>query len=519
MSNIKDLAKIVADRYDMHQQDAEKFMDDMFSLIRSALINDEQVKIKGLGTFKVQTVKERASVNVNTGEKVMINSHDRISFTPDATMRDSVNKPFAHFVTVPLNEGVVFDDMDDMSKVADSTEHKGRNLKSDGYDILEHSAETTVTANTDTGVNTDTGINTGQEDIVETVSSELQPAASLKRAVQEDIVETVASERQPAASLKRAVQEDIVETVATPVYNASNVAAHEAGTAVPKADQHERKAVMQMVQDDENRVDNSEQDEIGNDMPEQSAGKLNVMAIDTAEDSISGEENKEPAIVSLSEPEEYKTNDNQTEENTTAMSDEKNLNPSVAEDNDHSFLISLLLGLAVFVVGVIVGRATADITMQDVKAYLGLKPEVKVHVIYKRLPAPSPEKKDSTAGKKDVPTAENKKVAPAAVGKTDKKTIKVADTEKKPVEKKAADKPMANENYNKDPRVRTGAYIITGVQQTVTAAEGETVASISKRYLGPGMECYVEALNGKTISAGQKVKIPALKLKKKVSRQ
>ena len=497
MSNIKDLAKIVADRYDMHQQDAEKFMDDMFSLIRSALINDEQVKIKGLGTFKVQTVKERASVNVNTGEKVMINSHDRISFTPDATMRDSVNKPFAHFVTVPLNEGVVFDDMDDMSKVVDSTEPKGRNLKSDGYDILEHSAETTVTANTDTGVNTDTGINTGQEDIVETLSSELQPAASLKTAG----------------------QEDIVETVATPVDNASNVAAHEAGTAIPKADQHERKAVMQMVQDDENIVDNSEQDEIGNGMPEQSAGKLNVMAIDTAEDSISGEENKEPAIVSLSEPEEYKTNDNQTEENTTAMSDEKNLNPSVAEDNDHSFLISLLLGLAVFVVGVIVGRATADITMQDVKAYLGLKPEVKVHVIYKRLPAPSPEKRDSTAGKKDVPTAENKKVAPAAVGKTDKKTIKVADTEKKPVEKKAADKPMANENYNKDPRVRTGAYIITGVQQTVTAAEGETVASISKRYLGPGMECYVEALNGKTISAGQKVKIPALKLKKKVSRQ
>ena len=497
MSNIKDLAKIVADRYDMHQQDAEKFMDDMFSLIRSALINDEQVKIKGLGTFKVQTVKERASVNVNTGEKVMINSHDRISFTPDATMRDSVNKPFAHFVTVPLNEGVVFDDMDDMSKVADSTEHKGRNLKSDGYDIQEHSAETTVTANTDSGVNTDTGINTGQEDIVETLSSELQPAASLKKAG----------------------QEDIVETVATPVDNVSNVAAHEAETAIPKADQHERKAVMQIVQDDENRVDNSEQDEIGNDMPEQSAGKLNVMAIDTAEDSISGEENKEPAIVSLSEPEEYKTNDNQTEENTTAMSDEKNLNPSVAEDNDHSFLISLLLGLAVFVVGVIVGRATADITMQDVKAYLGLKPEVKVHVIYKRLPAPSPEKKDSTAGKKDVPTAENKKVAPAAVGKTDKKTIKVADTEKKPVEKKVAEKPMANENYNKDPRVRTGAYIITGVQQTVTAAEGETVASISKRYLGPGMECYVEALNGKTISAGQKVKIPALKLKKKVSRQ
>lgn len=469
MSNIKDLAKIVADRYDMHQQDAEKFMDDMFSLIRATLINDEQVKIKGLGTFKVQTVKERASVNVNTGEKVMINSHDRISFTPDATMRDSVNKPFAHFVTVPLNEGVVFDDMDDISKTLESAEPENRNVKSGGYDIQKPSAETAATANVDTE--------------------------------------------------KTDVPEDVVETLVTPVGCDLNIESHEAGTTLPTNGQEEHKAGMQTMRDDENSVDNSKPNDIGSDMPEESVENIKTMAVDTTEDSVSFKENQEPTAECHSESAEYETNNNHIKENVTTMNDEKNINPSVAEDNDHSFLISLLLGLAVFVVGIIVGRATADITMQDVKAYLGLKPEVKVHVVYKRLPAPSPEKKDSTDSKKDGVNAAKKNDAPTAVGKTGKKTMEMAGTVKKPVEKQTADKPVANENYNKDPRVRTGAYIITGVQQTVTAAEGETVASISKRFLGPGMECYVEALNGKTISAGQKVKIPALKLKKQVSRQ
>ena len=81
-----------------------------------------------------------------------------------------------------------------------------------------------------------------------------------------------------------------------------------------------------------------------------------------------------------------------------------------------------------------------------------------------------------------------------------------------------ASKPVANNSeYNKDPRVRTGAYIITGIASTVTVRQGQTIESISKSHLGPGMECYVEAVNGgkKTVSAGDKVNIPALKLKGK----
>ena len=109
MSTMKDLARIVADRHDMELQESEQFVSNMFDVIIQTLTADDQVKVKGLGTFKIQTVRERASININTGEKVIINSHDRITFTPDTAMRNSVNKPFAHFETVPLNDGVVFD--------------------------------------------------------------------------------------------------------------------------------------------------------------------------------------------------------------------------------------------------------------------------------------------------------------------------------------------------------------------------------------------------------------------------
>ena len=112
MSNTKDLARIVADRYDLSLVESENFIIEMFELVRTTLNTEDTIKIKGLGTFKVQTVRERASVNVNTGEKVIIDSHDRITFTPDNAIRDAVNRPFAHFTTVPLNDGVEFDDPD-----------------------------------------------------------------------------------------------------------------------------------------------------------------------------------------------------------------------------------------------------------------------------------------------------------------------------------------------------------------------------------------------------------------------
>jgi nucleoid DNA-binding protein len=109
---IEDLAAVLTEKNGLPKADAQRFVTAIFDVIQDGLDRDKQVKLKGLGTFKVVDVEARESVNVNTGERVVIDSHSKISFTPDATMRELVNKPFSGFETTVLNEGVVFDDMD-----------------------------------------------------------------------------------------------------------------------------------------------------------------------------------------------------------------------------------------------------------------------------------------------------------------------------------------------------------------------------------------------------------------------
>lgn len=112
--SIVDMAKAIVSKHRLSQQEAEKFVTALFDVINEGLYRDKIVKVKGLGTFKVIDVRERESVNVNTGERVVIESHGKITFTPDPIMRDLVNKPFAQFETVVLNEGV---DIEEISKV------------------------------------------------------------------------------------------------------------------------------------------------------------------------------------------------------------------------------------------------------------------------------------------------------------------------------------------------------------------------------------------------------------------
>ena len=113
--SVSDLSESLVGKYSMSQAEAEAFVSAMFDVINDGLHNDKSVKVKGLGTFKVIDVRERESVNVNTGERVVIESHGKLTFTPDPIMRDLVNKPFAQFETVALNDGV---DLEDMSKVS-----------------------------------------------------------------------------------------------------------------------------------------------------------------------------------------------------------------------------------------------------------------------------------------------------------------------------------------------------------------------------------------------------------------
>lgn len=111
--NIQDLVNILAEKHAMDKKDAEAFVREFFLLIEQTLENDKYVKVKGLGTFKLIEVGSRESVNVNTGERFKIEGHTKISFTPDAALRDLINKPFAHFETVVLNENTVIEDSDE----------------------------------------------------------------------------------------------------------------------------------------------------------------------------------------------------------------------------------------------------------------------------------------------------------------------------------------------------------------------------------------------------------------------
>ena len=113
-----ELADMLAQKAGISKREAQQFLTDFVETIQDGVNNDKLVKIKGLGTFKVIDVDARESVNVNTGERVTIDSHQKLTFTPDAAMKELVNKPFSQFETVVLNDGVEFDDEPEVEEPA-----------------------------------------------------------------------------------------------------------------------------------------------------------------------------------------------------------------------------------------------------------------------------------------------------------------------------------------------------------------------------------------------------------------
>jgi DNA-binding protein HU len=208
------IADTVAKKHKITVKEAEKFVSAMFDVMNEGLKTDKLVKVKGLGTFKVQAVKPRESVNVNTGERVLIEGHDKVSFTPDATMKELVNKPFAQFETVVLNDGVDFTDIDS---------------KYENEATLENADETTVSTNNaaipDTKVvslneeettdSTNETANGAQETTIEQYTSTVK-----------DSVETV-SEPEKDHEIVVAKQEVAIETEAEPIKNTSETTEEE----------------------------------------------------------------------------------------------------------------------------------------------------------------------------------------------------------------------------------------------------------------------------------------------------
>lgn len=130
---IQDLIDLLATKHSMTKKDADAFVKEFFLLIEQALDNEKTVKIKGLGTFKLVDVDSRESINVNSGERFQIKGHTKVSFTPDTSLRDTINKPFAHFETVVLNDSTILEDTP--SDESDEEEETGEETLSQSLEI------------------------------------------------------------------------------------------------------------------------------------------------------------------------------------------------------------------------------------------------------------------------------------------------------------------------------------------------------------------------------------------------
>ena len=476
-NSLNGLADKLAEKSGLSQIEAELFIRKMFDVCHQGLAADKIVKMRWLGTFKVTSVKDRESVDVNTGERIVIEGRDKISFTPDNILKEIVNKPFAQFETVVVNDGVDFESID--KKYEDSL----------GDEEPDGSLES-------------------PKPIIEV----FEPTIDVEKAAAADAKSTeyqeVAAEETP---LPDVVSEETAQSEA--------VSSSEPPTS----------GVIDFL-----------------DIPEDSSEDSNVVVI--GEDST----NEPQTTVSQEEPKEEipSTASDDIQSDNREDYSESEVQPDGEADDEveihrrHFIIpkyvvivasITLLLligGLGWFAFNYGQMAAQRDHLELQLAQY-----KMDKNVVVKPAKVKSQEQLLQEKARQDslrmakaneaVKAAERAdSLKSAAVDKemsaknlkADKKSaelVKKSATDKK-LDKAAEHLKVVSDKYDSDPRVRTGAYRIVGVDQVVTVGEHQTITSLSKRYLGPGMECYIEALNGtSTIKSGQKVKIPKLELKRK----
>lgn len=434
--SITELASKLMEKHGLKRTEAELFIRQFVGVINDGLKNDKSVKVKGLGTFKVQAVSARKSVDVNTGEAIVIEGRDKISFTAEAVMRDLVNAPFAQFETVIVNDGVDFSEIDAKNE-ADNTEAKEP-----------------------------------------TPAVEPTPVAELEPAVVEPA---------PVAEPEPAVVEP------TPVAEPEPTVVEAAPAAEPEP---------------------------------------TVEPAPAAE----AEPTVEPAPVA--EPEPAVVEPTPIVEPTPAVEDSDS-DTDELEAKSKSYkntIIVLASSLACVVILAVVGFVYmfSQIEKRDNRiTHLETQTATLADRMMKTHMSPTHTANQPAANDEaDNILAANEQKIEAAQKADKENNLKTAEAKPEPM---AATKPTAEAKahaansspsilsqsaYDKDPRVRTGAYVITGIANTVTVKAGQTMSSLSKTYLGPGMECYLEAVNGgnRELKAGEKIKIPALKTKKSLKK-
>lgn len=460
--SLNTLGKLLADKSGLSQVEAELFIRKMFDVCNQGLNADKQVKIKWLGTFKVQATKDRESINVNTGERFTIEGRDKLTFTPDNILKEIVNKPFAQFETVVVNDGVDFDEIDEKFG-----EEQTEDAPEQVIDFLDE--EKTATPNPEVVV----------------IGSEKEK----EKEAEDELAKQIAIEQAKLEKLKQAQLEQ---------------------ERIQKEKQEQERLEQERLEQEKLEQERLEQERLKQERLEQE--KLELAQQQQALKAV-----VEPAVPASDESE-----DEEEEEEESS--------------NSHHIVIPryLVVAVCLIVVALIGGMGWFAFNYGQMTAqrdHLAMQLNQYHQAPAKKVPAKpaaaplSQEQKLRQKAMEDsirmaktaeaVKLAENSDEESANAEKAKQAEAKAKAEAKDKAEEKAASK-IASSQYDKDARVRTGAYRIIGVAQTVTVGAGQTLEQISTRYLGSGMECYVEALNGtSTVKAGQKIKIPKLELKKK----
>ena len=475
--SLNTLGKLLADKSGLSQVEAELFIRKMFDVCNQGLDADKQVKIKWLGTFKVQATKDRESINVNTGERFTIEGRDKLTFTPDNILKEIVNKPFAQFETVVVNDGVDFDEIDEKFG-----EEQPEDAPSEVIDFLDE--EETATPNPDV------------------VVIEPEKEKEKEKEDEDELSKQIALEQAKLEKLKQAkLEQERIQK-----------------EKLEKEKQEQERLEQERLEQEKLEQERLKQEKLEQEKLEQERleqEKLEQERLELAKQQQALKATVEPAVPATDETEE--------EDEETS--------------NSHHIVIPryLVVAVCLIVVALIGGMGWFAFNYGQMTAqrdHLAMQLSQYHQAPAKKAPAnavAAPLSQEQKLRQKAIEdsirmakTAEAVKLAEQSDEASDKAENAKQDEAKAKAkaaakeEDKVASKTESSAHYDKDVRVRTGAYRIVGVAQTVTVGAGQTLEQISNRYLGSGMECYVEALNGtSTVKAGQKIKIPKLELKKK----
>lgn len=456
MAKVSDFASELIGRYGLKEEEATEFISAMFDIICEQLDGaDKQVKVKGLGTFKVTSVGARASVDVNTGERIIIEGRNKISFTPEVMLRDRVNRPFVQFETVVLNDGVDFSEIDN--------EFNGSKQE------VAASDSTVETAN-------------------ETVANDAEEVA------EKAVVETIDA--------------SVDESVVGAEEDKSDVAIEEkASDVVP-----------------ENVMNQGQKEEAKPELKNESVPEYGHEPMSEVEADKDSDESQQSTVgLSSDESVEKSSDDSQQSSVESSATTPQPKEVVVAEGcKQRNPRLMYWFSIASFVLLIFIGVGMYFLYEQVKAKNVAIEQlQTKLAMHSMALKSAAVEPKQGVASKKNIvadttDAAKQVAITDAAETVAKEEVSKPIDkTHEPPVaEKKKANVPKPAADYNFDVRVRTGAYIIVGEETSVTVRSGQTLASISKAYLGPGMECYVEVFNNrKEVKPGDKLRIPKLKIK------